>query len=361
MRRWFRAFRSSIALLLVVAGVFWLFPGPTAWALPLTSASITLSDARPSQTSTTHTIGWTAATTATLKCIAYKYTTTATGSTVPTGIDTTGAVKGTFTNLTASDWTLDATTNGTLLLTFATGASVTASTAVTTPFTTMTNTSTAGTFFVKINTYTNTDCSTGATDSVTIAASTTAAVTVSATVDPSLTFSVAGIAASTSYKSAGLTTSSGCSDTATAVTFPASMAINTNYNCAQQLTVSTNGSGGYTVTIRGTVAGADLVSGGNTITDHTGTNNSPAVFGTPAEAFGYTTSDVLSSAGDGTTRFSTAADRWAGLTNSALEVAYSSTTANAETTDVGFQLRFAGSTEAGTYTGTVLYTATPIF
>jgi len=353
-----RNVRMIVALSLVALS-FFINP-QSGYAAALTAASVTLSDSRPSQASVTYTIGFTFPGTTAISCIEAKFTTTATGSTVPTAMTTTSAAKGTMSGggLTSASWvTTDVATNGTVRLKHATTEASTA-TAFSLGWTTITNTSTAGTFFAQITTYTASGACTTALDTVTVALTTTAAVTVSATVDPSLTFTVAGIAASTAYKGA-LTTSAGCVDTATAVTFPSAMSTSTNYECAQSLTTSTNGVGGYTVTARGTVAGDDLVSGANTITDHTGTNASPAAFGAATEAFGYTTNDGVLGTGT-TTRFS-ADDTFAGLTNSALEVAYSATAVSAQAINVGYKIRFGGVTESGTYTGTVIYVATPVF
>lgn len=361
--------KATVWIIVVITGAWTIFGNINlTQAAALTSAKVTISDPRPGQASTTYTLAWTFPATTSIGCIEAKFTTTATGAAVPTGIVTTSAAKGTLTGggLTTGDWiTTVVTSNGTVQLKHAT-TEATTTTAFTLGWTGITNPTNASglVFFAQLNTYTGSGACTGLLDSAVVALATTAAVTVSATVDPSLSFAVAGIAAETAYKSAGLTTSASCTDSATAVTFPSTMAAATNYNCAQQLTVTTNAGGGYTVTIRGTASGNDLVStsnGSNEITDHTGTNASPAVFGTPTEGFGYTTSDSLSATGDGAARFSTAADRWAGMTNTASEVAYNAGAASAETTDIGFQIRFGTTTEAGTYQGTVVYTATPTF
>ncbi len=365
-------FRRKLSQILVVVLVLATLALPeVALAGTLTSASLTMSDPRPT-TSSTHTIAWTEATDATLKCILYKYTDTPVSSTAPGGLTSTTAVKSTFSGITAGSWTLDASVNGTLKLTNAGGeepGGSSALTAVSTAFTTITNPN-AGTFFVQISDFTNTDCATGPIDNVTIASVTTAGTLISATINPALTFTVAGLGNGTTVKS-GVTTENGggnlncASQTATAVSFPTNMSPATNYTCGQSLTTTTNATGGYSVTLRGLNAGSDFLRGVSnpaiTITDGTGTNASPAAYGTPSEEFAYTSSDAGLSSGT-TTRFS-ASDTWAkvGFTGSSEEVAYNNVPVNAEAINIGYRIRFAGTSEATTYTGTVLYTCVVTF
>ncbi|HSX48251.1 MAG TPA: hypothetical protein VLF41_02005 [Candidatus Nanoarchaeia archaeon] len=344
----------------------------------LTSSKVTLSDPRGATAGVTYTINWTEGTDATLKCILYDFWSNAAGTTVPSGMSTTAgpAAKGTFTGLTAGSWTLANTTSGALVemkLTDASGEEPGGSSALTpvsTAFTNLTNpTSSDTTYYLKISTFTDTGCSTpsGGNDTSTVAWATVSGVTVGATIDPTLSFAVAGVAPSTTYKGA-LSTSDRCSDTATAVTFGTSslrLAVDTNYDCAQSLTTTTNGAGGYQVTVTGKQASGDFLKNiGNpayTITNWTGTNGSPTATATSgsSEQFAYTTSDSTLS---GTaTRFTASDNLFAGLTTTADEVAYASTPVSADSVNVGYRLRFDGTTEAGTYQGTLTYTCTPTF
>ena len=333
-------------------------------AASFTAASVSLSDSRSNATATSvqYTQSFTIPGTTSIKCIQIKYTTTATGSTKPTGMTTTSTTKDSFSGggLTSGNFTLDASTDGTIKYTYATGQATTA-TNLTIVNGSITNPTITATFFAQISTYGNTDCSTSPVDSLTVATTTTDGVTLSITVNPSLTFAVSGIAASTTYKGA-FSTSAGCTDTGTAVSWPANPSVSTNYDCAQTLTTNTNAASGYTVTVRGTVAGNDLVSGANSITDYSGgTNGTPAAWGSPTEAFGYTTSDaVLSVTGAGAARFSSD-DTFATLTNTASEVAFSATPVSNDAINVGYRVRISGTTKAGAYSGTAIYTATPIF
>lgn len=358
--------RRTISAALIAAILLSFFYVQSVYAATLTAASVTLSDSRPSQGSVSYAMRWTEATNVTLECITYVFTTTATGSTTPT-MTTTTADKGTFTNLTAANWTLDATVNGTIKITNASGENPAG--AVITNFDDITNPDSEATFFMKINTYTDDGCS-SLNDSSVVAFATTQAVLVSATIDPSLTFAVAGLSAGTNLKGS-INVSTGCSDTATAVTFPTAMSADTNYQCGQSLTVSTNGGGGYTVTTRGTHASSDFLkhtgTPATTIADHTGSNASPTAFptgtgGSGSEAFGYTSDDAT--LGTGTAGRFGANDVWAGFVNSgttATEVAYSSGPVASEVTKIGLRIRFTQVTEPGTYQGTLIYICTPVF
>src|SRR5207302_6204654 len=121
---------------------------------------------------------------------------------------------------------------------------------------------------------------------------------VSLTVDPILSFTVAGTASATACNSA----TSNVVTTATTIPLgtPTTAA---NKIAVQNLTVSTNGAGGYTVYTRYT---AKPTSGANVIADWTGTNAAPTSF--PAagtEAFGYTSNDATLGTGTAA-RFTTA-------------------------------------------------------
>lgn len=337
----------------------------------LTNASATLSDPRPDApaASVTYSLSWKASTSATLNCFTYRWSTShdsGQGST-PTGFANTGATNGTFTNLTAGNWTIDNSVSGTVKETYATGASVSSGTQVTTPIQALTNPTSApgGTFYIEISTYSNAACTT-LVDTTIVGFVTVPSVLVSATIDSTLSFAVTGIPSSTSYKGA-FSTADRCADTATAITYGSPsqpLSSDTNYDCAQTLTTSTNSNGGYQVTVQGKQASGDFLAlisdASKTITNSTGTNSSPAATAaTPAETFGYTTNDTtLSGVAN---RFTTADDLFAGLTTTPGEVAYNATAIANDATNIGYRLKFTGTTEAGTYRGTLVYTCTPVF
>ena len=133
--------------------------------------------------------------------------------------------------------------------------------------------------------------------------------------------------------------------------------VSNNAIAAHDLNVATNAGGGYTVFIRYT---GKPTFGGNEIDDLATSNASPGPFTSPGtEAFGYTTDDAT--LGTGTPgRFSS--NKWAAFSTDNYEVAYSAAATTAtETTRVGYQVGISGSTPAGNYTTTVIFTATPTY
>lgn len=324
-------------------------------AASLTAGSVTLSDSRVNATTVTYTINFSSVTTSAIQCIRVKFSDAATAGSKPTGMTITGTALGGSSNYipTPASWTATPNnTTGVVDITFATGETPASGTARTVILTGITNGSVAGTaYFLQFSTYADDDCTTGPVDNATIAYIYTDGQTVTASIDPTLTFSVAGVASGQSVN--GSTTN--VTTTSTTVPFGTITAA-TNKIAAQDLTIATNASGGYTVTIRYT--GTFTNGTGGNITDHTGTNASPTAFSAAGtSSFGYTTADA--SLGTGTAgRFG--GGNWAGFTTSPLEVVYSAAAAS-ETVRVGFQAGVSGTTPAGAYTTTVIYTATPIY
>lgn len=320
-------------------------------AATLTSASMTLSDSRPSQ-SASYTFGASSFSTGTtIKCIKFQFNTAADMSgSVPSGLTSTSASLSSSSLVTAANWTVDASSNGTVKLTYATGQTPSASGNVV--LGSITNGNTAGTaYFVQANTYTNTDCSTGSTDSATVGIIYTAGQAVSATVNPTLTFTVGAVNTGTSVNGAttNVTTTSGT------IPFSTTATTGTNAIAAQSLTVSTNSGNGYTAYV--SYSGA-LSNGSHNITDFSGTHGSPTSFSSAGtENFGYTTNSADSSL----TQFSS--NKWAGLStsNSTSSVARSTSAITSDSTNVAFQLGISATTPTGSYSSTVIYTATPIY
>ena len=185
----------SILALIALVLVPFLYNLQKADAGALSTASNRITNSTPSAANVQYVTGWTFPGTTAIGCMQIKYTTTASGSTKPTGMGTTGATKVTVTGggLTDGSWTLDAATDGTLKYTHATTQATTA-TAIAITTNGITNPSSAGVIFAQITTYTGSNCSTGPTDSVTVAFSILTGQALSVTVDPSLTFAVNGVA-----------------------------------------------------------------------------------------------------------------------------------------------------------------------
>lgn len=357
IRRLQRTLSILIALSLLFGDTSWLVSRVSAAAL--TNGTVSLSDSRINQTSVSYTIEFDNVTTSSIRCISVAFKDAATAGSKPTGMSISSlALSGTSDYVpTPASWTVsNNNTTGVSSITFASGEVPSSASDRTLVLTGITNGSTAETgYFVQFNTYNNVDCATSPVDSATIMFIYTNGQTVSLTVDPSLSFTVAGVSSGGSVN--GQTTNI----TTTASTIPfGTVTSSTNRVGEQLLTVNTNAQGGYTVYVRytGQLTSAAL----DTITNHTGTNAAPTTFSAAGtESFGYSTSDSTLGTGTADRFTSSGGNKWAAFTTSDVEVAYNSGPVSNEQTDVGFQVGVAGATEAGTYTTTVIYTATPTY
>lgn len=335
-----------------------LLPLQSVGAASLTTASMALSDSRPSQTSVQYTFTGSNVTLSSVKCIKMVFATTVSGSTLPTGMSTTSVAVSASSNYVTgvNGWTVDgSTTNGTVLITDATGATPASAAARTVILTGITNSSTVDTnLFVQFSTFDNVDCATTPRDTSTVAFIITNGQSVSASVDPSISFAVAGTASSTACNGA----TSNVTTTASTVPLGTATAV-TNKIGVQNLTVTTNAGNGYTVYAKYTGL---LTSGSNTIANHSGTNAAPTTFSAAGTAaYGYTTNDAALGTGTADRFTSSGGNKWAAFSTTNTEIAYNTAAVSNETTCVGQQVGIAGSTPAGTYTTTVVYTATPVY
>jgi hypothetical protein len=324
--------------------------GNVASVAALNTSSMTLSDSRPLQAGVTYTFdsdGWDTVTA--INCVQIVFSVNADGTGgVPAGMITTGAdFLASSTALTHGSWTETFTANGTLELT--SGGEAILATPSDLVFNGITNPNTDDTFFATVDTYTNADCSTGPTDNVVVAFATKDGTPVSLTVDPSLTFTCTGVASGT-VNGETITHSS----TGTTIDYLNDVTAAQEGVSAHDLAVTTNASGGWTVYIQHT---GQLTNGASdTIDNHTGTNLSPTTMSNGTEGWGYTTEDTtLSAIGDGAGRFG--ANEFAGFTTSGEEVI----TDESGNTRVGHRADIAGTTEAGTYTTTIVYTVVATF
>ncbi len=339
---------SAIIFAIVLA----ILPLTNVHAAALTSASLRLGDSRPSQTGqyTLSSSGFSTGTT--IGCIELDMGTASDGTGSVTGLDTSASTFVSQSITGSGTWTVSNTQSAAHKLRLLNGTPVVpqagAQTAV---WGAVVNGSTVDTgYFGKVTTYTDNTCATPV-DTTTVEFIYTTGQSVSVSVDPSLTFSVAGTASSTACNGAtsNVTTTSSTFGTVTS---------STNKIAVQNLTVTTNASSGYTTYVRYT---APPTSGSNTIADHSGTNASPTAFSAAGTAaFGYTTNDATLGTGTAN-RFTSTPDVWAAYTTSNAEVAYSATGASSQTTCVGHEVGISGTTPAGSYTTTVVYTATPVY
>jgi hypothetical protein len=294
----------------------------------------------------------------TIKCIKELFSDTAAGSTVPTGMATTGGGVTFDTALsnympTPAAWTFTKTTNGTLTLTNAAGEIPASASARKIVINGITNSSLADTrFWLKFSTYNNVDCATSPVDSVAVQFILTAGSTLSLTVDDTLSFSVNAVAGGQACNGATTTQPS----TATTIPFGTVSAAANSVVC-QDLTAATNATNGYTIYARYTAPPTNSLA--QTINNHTGTNAAPTAFPAPGtEAYGYTTNDAT--LGTGTAgRF--IANLWAGMTTTNAEVAFEGAGVNLTTYRIGHEVGVSLVTRPGTYQTTIVYTCTPVY
>ncbi|PIP30816.1 hypothetical protein COZ22_02465 [bacterium (Candidatus Howlettbacteria) CG_4_10_14_3_um_filter_37_10] len=263
--------RFQKLLVYITAAMAMLVNGlPAMAADKLDDTNIRLSESRDSQSSN-YTFSTKAKTSGTIKGIKMKFRRTAsTGEQHPTTMTQNSSAKGTMTGgLTAANYTLDRSTDaatGILYLQNTTGDIINTATAITWEITGMGNpsisatdagctpsgNSSSGTCYVRILTF-NTDVladlqaetSANILDTATVSYTVTSDVTVTATVDPSLTFTVTGVASGLSAN--GQTTSA----TSTFITLPfGNIATNAPKYLAHDLTVRTNATKGYQVTMK---------------------------------------------------------------------------------------------------------------
>jgi hypothetical protein len=340
-------------------------------AATFTSASVTLSDPRPSATSG-YTVKVSSVSNALIKCVQLVWSTTSTGEVNPTGFDgTAGTVTGGSSSLVNnSTWTLtrsdgtgaSAGADNKWQYTDSTG--VTPSTLTNATFVTagLTNSNTGNTgFYLKVNTFSDQSCAT-ARDNTTVQFINTAGSTLSLTVDGSLTFTVNG-----------LTTSDVCSDGSTvsavntsATTIPfGTMVAATPKQACQRLNAATNSTNGFTIFVRYDTKPANAL--GDFITDASGSNNAPATFASvdAQGAYGYSTNDTTLSGSAGTgagqaNRFTNGTLYAAGTTSNA-EVAFEAAGVTSTDYVVTHKVVTTSTTKPGTYSNTIIYTCTPVY
>ena len=347
---------SGLLSATLIGTTFFVFPMNTfATAGLADTASVQLSDSRPSQAAVAYTTKFNIGSTAAIKCINVVFSLNADGTGgVPTGLVTIGSTKSgtvTGTGVTNANWSLYTTGNsGTLQWENGTGESHTAADPITSfQATGLTNPSLAANtaFYAVITTYStlSTHACSGVVDtSNTIALVTTTGVAASVTVQPTLSFAV------TNYGTAVNGSGSSGLVTTTNATIPfGTLAAGSNASGSQTLTTSTNAKNGFTVYVRYTGQLTDAAT--DTIANTAGTNASPATY--TANTLGYTT--------DGAGQAQFTSNTWAALTTTNAAIATRNAPANAVTDHIEYKVGIANTQQPGTYTTTVTYTATPSF
>lgn len=132
-------------------------------------------------------------------------------------------------------------------------------------------------------------------------------------------------------------------------------------SASDTVTVSTNRTTGYNLTLSDSDTNTNLVSGGNNIAAHAGTFASPTALAN--NTWGYR---IVSAGGfgagaySGETNQASSTSTWAGVPSSAspTTVKTTGTTASGDTTTVWYGVNATSAQPNGTYTDTVTYTAT---
>lgn len=126
------------------------------------------------------------------------------------------------------------------------------------------------------------------------------------------------------------------------------------------VTVNSNNTSGYTLTLADSDANVNLTSGGNSISAHSGTFASPSALS--ANTWGYAVANTggFDASYSSESNNATSSSVWAGVPASGAPVQLKTTTGAAvnDTTTVWYGARATSSQPGGTYSGTVTYTAT---
>lgn len=342
------------SLLLLLAGVGIVFGNAlSVSAASLNTASLQLGDPRTSQTST-YVFDASGFTTGTpVYCMALNLNTQADGAGSAPTTSTTSSTLDSSTLITAGNWTVNNSTDGTLKITNAAGEAPAANGNIV--WGSVTNGATADTtYYGLFTTYSDVNCTGGnEVDTVTVAFIYTDGTLVSLTIDPTLTFTVGAVATSQSVN--GATTTVGSSGSS--IDFGNSVTTVANGVSAHDLGVTTNASGGYYVYLRHTAlltnANGDTISTGSASAwgGSVPNNSSPVGFpGAGNEAWGYTTEDTDLG------QFQT--NKWTVFTtgNELVMRNTAATAGSGETVRVGHQVGIADTTPAGTYQTTLIYT-----
>jgi hypothetical protein len=328
-----------------------------------TLSSVQISDSRASHTSTNYNYGFTVTTTTSIKQINIKFCTEQGAftdtCTPPAGFSASSATRASD-NIAGTGRT--DTPGANTFQTVITTPAAQSTTAVTFNLSTITNPSTTNTtYYTRVITYSDTGTTEIDHTEMAFAILTTTSMAVSASIDPSLSFTIAGVS------SGGTVNTATTNVTTTPSTIPFG-SLSIARIAANDITVNTNAGNGYTVAVA-EVTSPPLVSGADNIDEFTGTNATPTPWSAPAGStpsvntgfFGYTTEDSTLS-GVSPARFTTSAPNWAGPTTSLSEVAYNNTyTAGNQTTRIGWEAQANGNQPPGTYTGTVVLVATPTY
>ncbi len=338
----------------------------------LSPAKLMINNSQAGASSVTYSFRFTTSVTTSIKQLTIQFCDAASGTcNVPTGMTTTGAaIAGD--NIAGSGRTNTFNGNGTLTTVVTTPSSQSTQT-VSVDYTGITNPSTSNTTsYARITTYSDTGSTTIDTATVAFAVLTSTSIAVSASIDPTLTFSIAGVTGNGANTVNSATITNGLATTASTIPF-GTLTSATAKVAAQDITVATNASSGYTVTAStsaNTQSGNPPLTSGSTnnIDAFSGTNATPTTWSSPAGGtantntgyFGYTTEDATLCTGTAA-RFTTSGPKWAGPSTVGNEVICSATGVSSETTRIGYEIEVNSVQPPGSYSGTVILVATPTY
>lgn len=321
-----------------------------------------------------HQFSFTVPTSANVGSIRFEYCTTTEGTcTIPTGLNTSAATLGSESGITG--FTVNNGTAGKPYVT-RTGAPVTGPQATVIQLNNITNPSTVGTFFVRIQTYTAAALGGTTTDAGVVAASTAQSIVLTGTMPESLIFCT------------GATVTANCASTT-----PGNISFNQLFSptdtavAYSQMAASTNAAQGYTITVNGPTltSGSATIPGYSTATALTSANRGVSGWGMNLRA----NTSAVATAFPGSSAEITNASNGTDLKGQALagynaidtfkfvsgdSVANSASTGgalgtvgatlgptNSQTYTASYAVNVAGNQLAGTYTTTLTYICTPTF
>ena len=351
--------RWSTRLAIVLLGLS-LLPLSSVQAAQISARSLTLGSSASAAT-TTHSFKFTVPTGTAIRSVRFRYCTTASGAcTVPNAWVNTGATLGTSTNL-GTGFSVDLASNADSVG-ITSGINVTAPAApITIPITTVHNPTSPGqpfSWYVRISTYSDAAYST-ALDSGNVMATINTQINLTGTMPESLVFCTGGTITGTDCTTA----------TSGSITFnqdfsPVATAYTTN-----QMVASTNGTGGYAITVNG----ATLTSGGNTVSAMSSSTTSSfgvgqfglnvAVNATPLIGTATTpASNTTNYRAQGFTGYGTA-DNFKFVTGDTVANSGNASlgATDAQNYTVSYMVNVPGSQPAGTYTTTLTYICTATF
>lgn len=189
-----------------------------------------------------------------------------------------------------------------------------------------------------------------------LAATTGVVAVVAAVLSPVVASAASTTANTTINASVGSTISLTSSGTVNISLTPGASAVVSS--ASDTVSVSTNNTAGYNLSVADSDATTNLVSGANTLGAHTGTYASPSVLATGK--WGYAVAGGnFSATYTAESNNTSSTTKWAGMpaTGSPQQLKTTATTASSDATTVWYGVKVDSSTPTGTYTDAVTYTA----